>query len=37
MARKLKVLIIDVIVNKILDYLKKTVHKLLTINSKQNP
>ena len=33
MVRKLKALMIDLIVNIILDYLKKTVHKLFTITT----
>ena len=33
MVRKLKALMIDLIVNIILDYLKKTVHNLFTITT----
>ena len=33
MVRKVKCLVIDLIVNIIFDYLKKTVHKLFTITT----
>ena len=33
MVRKLKLLIIDPVVNIILDYFKKTVHRLFTITA----